>query len=62
MKFSAQVQQVPLDAHPILMTVHGWSAALLFLLMLYGMGYSLTRYKKRDNSRSPLIKNSHPSG
>jgi len=56
MKFSAQVRQVPLDAHPILMTVHGWSAVLLFLLMLYAMGYSLTRYKRRDDYRSPLIK------
>lgn len=57
-------QQVPVNhnAHPILMTIHGWSIVFLSIIVLYAVGYSLTRYKRQGDQPSPLAKGSHPAG
>lgn len=62
MKFSAQTQQVPRTEHPFLSTMHGWGSFFIFLAILYGMSFSHTRHKRRDQTtNSLLIEDTHPA-
>lgn len=50
LKISAQVQQVAYHNHPLKTTAAFWGGSVLFLLLLFIIGASLTSHRSRNST------------